>query len=102
MENKINVCIQVENINRAKELKESIEYFLSDGSYENSYVSIQAIPANTRETKTIEQLKEEYRQYLADVADDENFDITTVGNWNTWFEHEEARLLNEENVEVTP
>jgi len=34
------------------------------------------------------EYEEEYRQYLKDVAEDDNFDITTVEDYQTWVDEE--------------
>ena len=46
-----------------------------------------------------DDLKEQFRNYLRDMADDDNVDIETVEDWDTWLEEEKEaikeRLLDE-------
>lgn len=43
-------------------------------------------------------LEEQFRNYLKDVSDDDNFDIKTIENWSEWVK-EEKDVLKELNFE---
>jgi hypothetical protein len=43
-------------------------------------------------TSTDDSYEKRYRQYLQDVSTDDNFDITTVENYEEWCESEDDAM----------
>jgi hypothetical protein len=40
------------------------------------------------ETFFLDDLEEQYKSYLKDMANDDNCDVTTIEDWDTWLEEE--------------
>lgn len=52
---------------------------------------------NTK-TYLYDDLKSDFREYLKDMANDDNCDVTTIEDWHTWIEEEKEELKNGEDI----
>ena len=100
-----NVCIQCNDIGQAQRLKEQLGEHLNTseaGEFSNLPISIRAFDTvnSEVETRTLDELKEEFRDYLRSMAEDGN-DVEMVEDWETWYAQESSRL-EEEGVIVIP
>ena len=98
-----NVCVQTESFAQAQRLKEQLEEHLNNtdaGEFSGLPVNIRVFDTvnSDQETRTVDELKEDYRDYLRSMAEDGN-DVEHVEDWETWF-HEEVGRLEEEGIVV--